>query len=96
MGRGVQRIYEDPHWRHTRRRALVRAGHRCQALVDGGRCRETTNLHGHHDYPGGLERMLLDGVDPFDETRVVILCGSHHAQVEAWLRAEARKPRFRR
>lgn len=94
--RGVSRVYADPRWAQTRRFALRRAGGRCQALEDGKRCRETRDLHGHHDYPGGLEQMLVDGVDVFDEKRVVILCARHHAQVEAWLRAEARKPRFRR
>lgn len=97
LASGVQRVYEDVRWRHARRRALKRAGERCQAIEGSERCTERSDLHGHHDYPGGLEQLLRDGLDPFDETRIVILCGRHHGQVEAWLRGEARRnARFRR
>jgi hypothetical protein len=93
----VQRVYESPRWPQARRRALRRAGHRCQAIEQGRRCPERTSLHAHHDYPGGLEQMLADGADPFDESRLVILCATHHGQVEAYLRAESRrKTHFRR
>jgi hypothetical protein len=95
--RAHRRIYKDPRWPRTRAKAIRLAGGRCQALEHGRRCPATEELHGHHDYPGGVARMLLDGVDPFDVACVVVLCGRHHGQVEAWERAERRRnPAIRR
>jgi hypothetical protein len=87
----VGRVYDDVRWHQARARALARAGGRCQAIEHGERCPAVRELHGHHDYEGGVERMLLDGVDPFDERWIVVLCGRHHSQVEAWLRRRARR-----
>ncbi len=86
-------VYTDPRWLRTLRRAKLRAGNRCQAIEHGVRCPVTHGLHGHHDYPGGVEQMLLDDADPFDERHVVILCGSHHGRLEAWLRDQKRRSR---
>jgi hypothetical protein len=35
--------------------------------------------------------MLADGIDPFDELWIVVLCGPHHGQLEAWLREQQRR-----
>lgn len=88
-----KRVYSDERWQQTRRRALDRVGHRCQAIENGDRCPEVLRLNGHHDYPGGVEQMLADGADPFDERFVVMLCGRHHRQVEEWLRQQNRRNR---
>jgi hypothetical protein len=85
-------VYDDPRWQETRARALERAGGRCQMLEGpSSRCPERQGLHGHHDYRGGVEQMLVDGLDPFDDRHVVVLCGHHHGQVEAAAR-RTRKP----
>lgn len=89
LAAGSRVVYEDPRWRRTRARALERAGHQCQA-IENGRCPEVLRLHAHHDYPGGVEQMLVAGVDPFDERWVVILCERHHGEVEAWRRKSRR------
>jgi hypothetical protein len=87
-------VYLDPRWTWARKRALERAGGRCEALEAGARCTATRALHGHHAYPGGLEQMLADGADPFALRWIVVLCGRHHGQLEAWLRAHARPNRL--
>lgn len=89
LAAGSRVVYEDPRWRRTRDQALKRAGNRCQA-IENGRCPETTRLHAHHDYPGGVEQMLADGADPFDVKRIVILCERHHGELEAWRRKSSR------
>ena len=87
---GHRGIYRDPRWATARTRALARAGGRCQAVVNQTRCRAVRGLQGHHAYPGGVKQMLLDGADPFDERRIVVLCDHHHGQLEALLRKSSR------
>lgn len=97
LAAGSRIVYEDRRWQKTRRRALERAGHQCQALEHGERCTQRDFLHAHHDYPGGVEQMLADGADPFDVDQIVILCERHHGQLTAYLQAESRRnARFRR
>ena len=95
----VRKVYSDPRWRKARQKALVRAGHRCQATPhEGPRCPvlgSSETLHAHHHYPGGVKQMLRDGVDPFDVGRIIILCEPHHRQVEELLRRGRKRP-FRR
>lgn len=90
---GPRRIYESTHWRWTRRLALDACGNQCQAIENGKRCEQTYALHGHHDYPGGVEQMIMDGVDPFDPAKVVILCDRHHSLLESKLRRRKRNSR---
>jgi hypothetical protein len=86
-------VYRDPRWQRCRRRALERAGYRCEAVEDGERCTASDPtgrwLGGHHDYPGGVRAMLAAKLDPFDERYVRIACGRHHQLLEASERAAA-------
>ncbi|HWE82798.1 MAG TPA: hypothetical protein VG265_14200 [Gaiellaceae bacterium] len=89
-------VYADPRWPKVRRLALVRAGFRCQHEEAGVRCEVADEfgrgLDAHHAYPGGLQQLLLDGFDPFDDDLIVIACTSHHQMLEQADRA-ARRPR---
>jgi hypothetical protein len=89
----ARQVYTDPRWLACRERAIKRAGGRCQGVeANRTRCAATSRLHGHHNYPGGVEQMVADGISPFDEELVVVLCGRHHRSAEA----AARNPSFRR
>jgi hypothetical protein len=88
-------VYRDPRWLRTRRVAIARAGGRCEIVENGHRCPETSGLHGHHNYPGGVRQMLIDSVSPFDDRRVRAVCETHHARLEAELRARRRQAKGR-
>jgi hypothetical protein len=87
-------VYLDERWRGrngTRRRALRRAGFRCEVLENGERCTVESptgaGLHADHT-PLGVQELLEQGLDPFDDDGVRIACASHHARLEQQRRAD--------
>jgi hypothetical protein len=85
-----RRVYDDPRWEDARKRAIARAGGRCQGIVRGRRCPTRTGLHGHHFYEGGVQAMLRQGLNPFSIRWIVVLCGACHGREEARIRASRR------
>lgn len=66
--------------REVREFVLERDANRCRALVDGMRCRATTNLHFDHRLP------YSRGGDSVDPKNIQILCRLHNLQKGSSLR----------
>lgn len=61
--------------RRFRAAVLAKAGHRCEATIDGVRCEETEYLEAHH-----LRNVRDGGTN--EAANGVALCRKHHRQVE--------------
>lgn len=69
-----RRYLLTPHWKKRRLKAIMRAGQRCEYLIDGARCFCTHPLQVHH----------LTYVNIWEEKDedLQVLCRSHHVVVE--------------
>ena len=88
-GRRGERTYRLKAWKQLAAAARARAGYRCEAEVDGARCRRWAR-EVHHVVPldeGGPAVPGLDGVR--------VLCDVHHMQAHGRTRRGSRWAPFR-
>lgn len=81
--------YSNQQHRMFRKIVLDRAGHRCQAIDNGKRCRVTERLQAHH-------LVRLQTQTNYDPNKGVALCPKHHAIAEKQARREQGADRKRK
>jgi 5-methylcytosine-specific restriction protein A len=83
----AQPIYQTPAYRIWREAVIARAGRRCEAVGQSGRCRKAEP--GHRMF-ADHKHEVRDGGALYDPANGECLCGSHHSAKTAAARAARR------